>query len=504
MTTNPGMSSHRRLWIALLLLSACVAIAHDLDDVDIPKLGMSRSEFLLDPARAVQASVAEDFVTSFYDQTLDHFNYRPESYSTFKQRYVVNSKHWGGTDYGAPIFAFLGAEAPIDGDIATAGFLTDNAAQFRALLVYIEHRFYGESIPYGMTFEKAIGDADTRGYFSSAQALADYAEILIYLKQKWKAEHSPIIVFGGSYGGMLASWFRLKYPHVALGALASSAPILYFDDIIPQDAYYSVVAKSFLESSSSCHQTIRRSWEEIDRVASEPRGLAKLSNAFKTCSPLQSSSELKKYLRLQYAKVVQYNNPFAQPLEFMCDAINGAPPRKGLLQKIFAGLVAINGNLTCYVNPSGSDAQTPSGWFWQTCSEMAFPIGITRNTMFPPEPFNLNSFSNACKSEFGVPPRPHWVTTYFGGHDIKLILHRFASNIIFSNGLQDPYSSGGVLKNISSTVVAIYTAKGSHCLDIHGADKSDPDWLVEQRKTEVKIMKKWLAKYYADLHAFGN
>ena len=44
---------------------------------------------------------------------------------------------------------------------------------------------------------------------------------------------------------VLASWFRLKYPHVALGALASSAPILYFDDITPQNGYYSVVTKDF-------------------------------------------------------------------------------------------------------------------------------------------------------------------------------------------------------------------------------------------------------------------
>ncbi|KAI6705770.1 hypothetical protein NL676_008732 [Syzygium grande] len=234
--------------IAISFCCYCTQLRH----VEIPKLRMSRPEFLQDSASTVQASVAKDFMTFFYNQTLDHFNYRPE-------------------------------KAPIDGDIANAGFLTDNAPKFGALLVYIEHRFYGESILYGMTLDKALGNADTRGYFSSAQVLADYAEILIYLKQKLKAKNSPIIVFGRSYGGRLASWFQLKYPHVALGALASSAPILYFDDIVPQDAYFSVVAKGFLESSSSCHQTIRRSWKEIDRVASEPHGLTKLSNTFKTC-----------------------------------------------------------------------------------------------------------------------------------------------------------------------------------------------------------------------------
>lgn len=40
-----------------------------------------------------------------------------------------------------------------------------------------------------------------RGYFNSAQAIADYAEVLVYLKKKLSAKNSPIIVIGASYGG---------------------------------------------------------------------------------------------------------------------------------------------------------------------------------------------------------------------------------------------------------------------------------------------------------------
>lgn len=51
-------------------------------------------------------------------------------------------------------------------------------------------------------------------------------------------------------GAVLAAWMRLKYPHVAIGALASSAPILQFEDIVPPDTFYNIVSKDFKVSIS--------------------------------------------------------------------------------------------------------------------------------------------------------------------------------------------------------------------------------------------------------------
>ncbi|OWM68946.1 hypothetical protein CDL15_Pgr025133 [Punica granatum] len=499
------MSSSSYCWAPnlLLLLTISSHFAFATPSSYIPPLRTVSESFR--HVRVNYDFLPSDVHTFFFNQTLDHFSFRPESYTTFRQKYVINFKYWGGANSSAPIFAYLGEEAPISSDIPIIGFLPDNAPQFKALIVYIEHRFYGESIPYGLSLEEALESPETRGYFSSAQALADYAEILIHIKGKLHAKNSPIIVMGGSYGGMLASWFRLKYPHIAYGALASSAPILLLNNFVPHFGYYSIVSKDFRETSETCYQTIKESWSEIDRVASEPNGLSELSKIFNTCKPLQDVNELKRYLEYEYASSAQYNDPHTKPVAHICDGINNSNGSSSVLSKVFSGLVALKRNQSsmpvppCFVNPPVNISQTIIGWDWQECSEIVYALARSNDTMFEPYVPSLQSYIDGCNASYGVVPRPHWIPTSFGGQDMESVLRHFTSNIIFSNGLVDPYSNGGVLEDLSRTVRAVYTVHGSHCLDLLPSVKGDPYWLVNQRKTEVGIIRRWINKYYAEL-----
>ena len=123
-------------WFAFFFLISLTSITATL--FNIPRLSPIGGKTLqLQDPETVFSAFWDDYQTFYYNQTLDHFNYRPESYTSFQQRYAINFKYWGGATSNAPIFVHLGAEAPLN-DIPATGFLTDDALQFKALLVYIE------------------------------------------------------------------------------------------------------------------------------------------------------------------------------------------------------------------------------------------------------------------------------------------------------------------------------------------------------------------------------
>ncbi|GLJ47013.1 hypothetical protein SUGI_0992590 [Cryptomeria japonica] len=483
----------RLLCIALLVIMCCFLEGGCALGVGILKKNRLHGGFLkkLRRSRITNSYVASLSKASYeeynYTQVLDHFGYTPESYQTFPQRYFMDKSNWGGAQSNSPIFVFLGAEGDIAYDV---GYVTiDQMTDFKALVVYIEHRYYGTSMPFG-GMEAAYANASTRGYFTSTQVLADYATFIVYLKKTLKAENCPVVVFGASYGGMLAAWFRLKYPHITIGALAASAPILSLYDVAPTYGYDSVVTKDFRNVSDICYKRINESWAMMDEIASSPQGLLTLSKLFNTCENITDKESLYDDLESMYDGAAQYD---FEEVKRICNAINSLPGDANTVSRIAA---AANYSYEGQCLDLGPFNYTDDGWDWQTCTEMVLPFSDPPGmTMFPPSSFDIKSYSRECYLKYGVLPRQHWATIEFGGHDIKRVLKDFGSNIIFSNGLRDPWSSGGVLANISESIVAITTEEGTHCQDIVLSTGDDPAWLKEQKQKEIMIVQKWINDY---------
>lgn len=126
-----------------------------------------------------------------------------------------------------------------------------------------------------------------------------------------------------------------------------------------------------------------------------------------------------------------------------------------LLQNIFPAVSAYYlGQVTCL---NSLEARTSSlgflGWSYQACTEIVIPFCI--DDLFELHSWNLKEFSDNCFKQWGVRPRPSWITTVYGGKNISSHI-----DIVFSNGKLDPWSGGGVTKDITDTLVAVTDSEG--------------------------------------------
>ncbi|XP_069747081.1 lysosomal Pro-X carboxypeptidase [Narcine bancroftii] len=454
-----------------------------------------------------------DYKTRYFQQKIDHFGFVEDD--TFKQRYLIADRYWNQD--GGPILFYTGNEGDITLFCNNTGFMWDISKELGAMMVFAEHRYYGESMPFG---KKTYSNPKNLNYFTSEQALADFAVLVRNLKQTIPgARNSPVIAIGGSYGGMLAAWFRMKYPNVVVGALAASAPIWLFGDLTPCEAFSAIVTNDFLKSGKECAKSIRRSWDAINDLSSKAEGLQFLSDTFHICSPLQASDVgiFKSWLIETWVNLAMVDYPYeanflqplpAWPVKVVCNFLKDSSlPAKSLLQNIYQAVnVYYNytGKAACLnITQTSTSSLDDQGWYYQTCTEMVMPSctdGV--NDMFEPMPWDLKWFSDNCKKDWGLRPRPDWIITVYGGKNISS-----HSNIVFSNGDLDPWSSGGVTKSISDTLVAIFIPDGAHHLDLRSSNKHDPPSVQKARDMEVQYFKKWIeeAKIESDdIYNFPN
>ena len=169
--------------------------------------GLLQCSLALDP----QAEPCKGFakvgnVTSFVD------NFDFTNNATFEQRTMTSTfDQWWKP--GNPILFFFGGEGSVETFYNPQGAVFEHAQVLDALVVFLEHRSYGKSVvpKRTLTVEQAL--ADTAWFLSGLRAHLGCQQ-----------RECPIIVLGGSYGGMLVAWFRQKYPTWQLGELPPRLP----------------------------------------------------------------------------------------------------------------------------------------------------------------------------------------------------------------------------------------------------------------------------------------
>lgn len=200
-----------QIFIVLLL---CVAALLGSAFQELPERARGGKAYQELLARSKTNTVLKAAQPLIYTSDLDNFD--SANNRTFAQRYYVNDEFWAPGS--GPVFFLISGEGTCNGP--PGGYVAALGSQYKALLVTLEHRFYGESIP--------AGGATTENYqfLSVEQALADLAKFTrFYQKNTPETASVPWVIFGGSYSGGLSSWYRSTYPQHSVGALSSSGVV---------------------------------------------------------------------------------------------------------------------------------------------------------------------------------------------------------------------------------------------------------------------------------------
>ncbi len=451
----------------------------------------------------------------YFEQDMDHFGPSP---GTYMQRYFVSDAHYGTG--GGPMLFYLGNEADVTLYVNATGLMWENAEEFGALVVFAEHRYYGKSQLF------PDNSLSNMSYLSSDQALMDYVTLIEYLREQYGMQESDAVIgFGGSYGGMLASWARFRYPHVWDGVIAASAPILafegledFFDPSFFADGLVYDVSTAGGVSSEFCEANIRKAFGE-ERALLNLNDPALVRSSFKLCDDDDTTDKdlggnAMNWLNDALAYMSMGNFPYpsgyilngdgllpAFPVRAACEYLAEDLTGENQVEDWLMGLASFAGVYYNYTNElecnrisapvNNASSIVDTLWDYQYCSQlfMVGGQGPDKYDIFWDTPWDGDDTANRCLEKYGFEPdRKHIAYSYGTPTDWATEV----TNIVWSQGEYDPWRGGGVQESLSDSLIAFVIPKSAHHLDLFFSHQDDTEEVLAARRREVKEIRRWI------------
>ncbi|TVU32048.1 hypothetical protein EJB05_23764 [Eragrostis curvula] len=384
-------------------------------------------------------------------QRLDHFS--PTDHRRFKLRYFEFLDYHRSP--GGPVFLRICGEFECDG--IPNDYLAVLAKKFGAAVVTAEHRYYGKSSPF-----KRLTTHNLR-FLSSKQALFDLAVFRQYYQESLNARYNrtgadnPWFVFGISYAGALSAWFRLKFPHLTCGSLASSAVVLAVYNFTDFDK----------QVGESAGPECKAALQEITKLVDERLRLDSRSVKALFAAETLRDDDFLFFLADASAVTFQYGDPDA-----LCSPLINAKKNGKNLVDTYAQFVKdyyieemetpVSSYDQEYFKSITPDDSSSRLWWYQVCSEVAYFQVAPKTDSVRSAGVNTRYHLDLCRNVFGEGVYPDVLMTnlYYGGTKIA------GSKIVFTNGSEDPWRYAS--KQKSSKDMPSYLMKCKNCG--HGTD----------------------------------
>ncbi|KXN71850.1 peptidase S28 [Conidiobolus coronatus NRRL 28638] len=402
----------------------------------------------------------------WFQQSLAH---KSDNNRTFNQKYYINPEYYN--DNSNIFIIYVGGESLLSPYPSIFGFVNEIARNLNAVIYSLEHRYYGDSLPF--TNLNRINLT----YLTSNYAISDIAKFIKHVPNPITSKPNPLgstkwILVGGSYAGNLVSWTKLKFPKLIWAGLASSAPIN-----IKRDFYeYDEAISSAL--GYKCSFILSQVKDHIDKIITQSNysSVFDIKSLF-TCSDIQSNELFLYTIADILSYTIQYSGIYEGPrYQKMCVNLSTKDSINSQLE-VFADYikqVLSHINSSCYKysrfdelsNFNSMPTDSYRQWIYQSCNEFGYwQSAPTQSLSIRSKYLTVEWFEEyMCgPSFFGskVGPPKHFSFS-------SRLFDQLPERIIWTNGDLDPWSKLSVsTANSISNLTPVYLIKGgSHVTDL--------------------------------------